>query len=181
MPSFRLSSKQFWETLIFTPIFLFQGLCESKIFLRLFFLVPVRRIKLLQRHKIYFCTFDAVLFILPFINVIFITDKPTAFFNCHVYSSLPVVFIIVSAFAVFWSNDLCTFMFSIKSQHVTIRLICDTLRSWQHFKFYIPFSLFSCTKFFPPFPSIVYHNSVFFKFSWYCLADSIVPVLPRIT
>jgi len=155
MPSFRLSSKQFWETFIFTPIFLFQGLFGSKIFLRSFIQVPVRRTKLLQRHKIYFCTFDAVLFILPFIDIIFITDNPTVFFHCHVYSSLPVVFIIVSAFAVFWSNDLCTFMFSTKVQYVTIRQICDTLRSWQLFKFYIPFSLFSCTKFFRPFPSIV--------------------------
>lgn len=125
MPSFRLSSKQFWETFIFTPIFLFQGLFESKISLRSFFQVPVRRIKLLQSHKIYFCTFEAVLFILPFINVIFITDSPTVLFHCHVYSSLPVVFIIVSAFAVYWSNDLCTFMFSTKAQYVN-----DTTNMW---------------------------------------------------
>jgi hypothetical protein len=113
MPSFRLSSKQFWKTFKFTPIFLFQGLFKVK-FCRIHFsdsLFNKRRKKLRQRHKIYFYASNAVLFILPFINVIFITNNPTVFFNCHVYSSLPVVFIIVGAFTVFWSNDLCTFVF----------------------------------------------------------------------
>jgi len=131
MPSFRLSSKQFWETFIFTPIFLFQGLFESKIFLLSFFkvLVQQKKNKNASKHKIYFCAFDAVLFILPFINVIFITDNQTVFFRCHVYSSLPVVFICASASTVFWSTDLCTFMFSAKAQYVTIQLTCDMFRS----------------------------------------------------
>jgi hypothetical protein len=79
--------------------------------------------------KTYFCAFEAVLFILLFINVIFITDYPTVFFNCHVYSSLPVVFIIVGAFTVFWSNDLRTFVFSTKVHYVAVQLICDMLLS----------------------------------------------------
>jgi hypothetical protein len=119
------------EKCLYSHQILFQGLFESKIFLHSFFQVPVqqRKKKLRQMHKIYLCTFEAVLFILPFINVIFITDNPTVFFNCHVYSSLPVVFIIVGAFTVFWSNDLCTFVFSTKAHYVAIQLICDIIRS----------------------------------------------------
>jgi hypothetical protein len=160
MSSFRLSSKQFWETFIFTPIFLFQSLFEGKIYFHSFFQVLFfnkRRIKLRQRHKIYFCVFDAILFILPYINVIFITVELPVFLNCHVYSSLPVRFIIVGAFTVFWSNNLYTFIISAKSQYVTIQVICDMLRSWQTFQILHPFLLILMYQGLPCLPSFVYH------------------------